>query len=57
MNEFLWLLIVVDGPLMLGLAVAYVLLHRLPAIETGVAEAGVDDRFLPLHRNAVRGVI
>ena len=57
MNEFLWLLILVDGPLFLGLAIAYYLLHRLPPIETGMAEAKAENRFLYLHQNARRGVI
>lgn len=57
MNEFLWLLILVDGPLFLGLAIAYYLLHRLPPIEAGMAEAKAENRFLYLHQNARRGVI
>jgi hypothetical protein len=57
MNEFLWLLILVDGPLLIGLAIAYFLLHRLPPIEGGMAEAQPEPRFLYLHQNARRGVI
>lgn len=57
MHEFLWLLIVVDGPLLLGLLMAYVLLHRLPPIETGLVEASAESSLLYLHQNARRGVI
>ena len=57
MNEFLWLLILVDGPLFLGLAIAYVLLHRLPPIEGALSEPKPEPRFLYLHQNARRGVI
>lgn len=57
MNEFLWLLILVDGPLFLGLAIAYFLLHRLPPIEGKLVEAKAENRFLYLHQNARRGVI
>lgn len=54
MNDFLWLLIVVDGPLLVGLGIAYVLLHRLPPIETGVTGADSEHRFVYLHRNAAQ---
>lgn len=57
MNEFLWLLILVDGPLFLGLAIAYYLLHRLPPIEGNLVEAKAEPRYLYLHQNARRGVI
>ena len=56
MTDFLWLLILVDGPLMIGLALAYLLLHRLPPIE-GTAQGGqAEPRFLYLRQHARKGL-
>lgn len=59
MTEFLWLLILVDGPLLLGLLIASYLLNRLPPIE---AAAGYDrdtaaSSSFSINRNARRGMI
>jgi len=55
MTDFLWLLILVDGPLMIGLALAYMLLHRLPPIEGAVKSEGAEPRFLYLRQHARKG--
>lgn len=58
MSEFLWLLILVDGPLLIGLLVASYLLNRLPPIEAGAGyrESKVSSRF-SVNRNTRRGMI
>lgn len=57
MNEFLWLLIVVDGPLFIGLALAYFLLNRLPPLEANAVAARRETGHLFLNRNSRRGMI
>lgn len=59
MSEFFWLLILVDGPLFLGLIIASLLLNRLPPIEAG---AGMkrhqpSSSTFSINRNARRGMI
>lgn len=58
MSEFLWLLILVDGPLLIGLLVASYLLNRLPPIEAGAGyrESKGSSRF-SVNRNTRRGMI
>lgn len=59
MTEFFWLLILVDGPLLIGLLIASFLLNRLPPIEAG-AGYGQDNRTsssFSINRNARRGML
>lgn len=58
MTDFLWLLILVDGPLLIGLLVASYLLNRLPPIEAGAGyrEETRASRF-SINRNTRRGMI
>lgn len=56
MTDFLWLLILVDGPLMIGLALAYLLLHRLPPIEGAAVSSRSEPRFLYLRQHARKGM-
>lgn len=58
MTEFLWLLILVDGPLLVGLLVASYLLNRLPPIEAGAGyrESQGSSSF-SVNRNTRRGMI
>ncbi len=59
MTEFLWLLILVDGPLVLGLLIASFLLNRLPPIEAGAGyrESRGPSSSFSINRNARRGMI
>lgn len=59
MTEFLWLLILVDGPLLIGLLIASFLLNRLPPIEAGAGytrDRSASSSF-SVNRNARRGMI
>ncbi|MBB4067205.1 hypothetical protein [Gellertiella hungarica] len=58
MHDFLWLIILVDGPLFIGLLIASYLLNRLPPIEAGAGtgrQAGSST--FSVNRNARRGMI
>ncbi len=59
MTEFLWLLILVDGPLFIGLLIASLLLNRLPPIEAGAGYRGETNgsSAFSINRNARRGML